>query len=92
MNSYLTDTKKFLRINRRSHARALAFLFKEYRKKVEMGKTMSSSGLTYKDKVFCFTYGDKTLFKLGKAYDIESHGITEYEHLNPFKKNEPIFT
>ena len=57
---------------------------------VEKGKMMSADGLTYKGKVFCFDYNNKMVFKLGKGYDIQSHGITEYEFLNPFKKKGPM--
>jgi len=58
--------------------------------KVEMGKMMSCDGITYEGKVFCFEYKDKMVFKLGKDYDIESHGIKSYNFLNPFKKKGPM--
>ena len=58
--------------------------------RVEMGKMMSSPGITYKGKVFLFEYKDKIVFKLGKGFDISSYGIESFEYLNPFKKKGPM--
>jgi len=68
----------------------LLFYLKSNEPFVEMGKMMSNPGLTYKGKVFCFEYKDKIVFKLGKDYDINAHGILDYEYLNPFKKKGPM--
>lgn len=68
----------------------LFFYLKSKEPLVEMGKMMSCPGVTYKGKVFCFEYKDKIVFKLGKAYDMNAHGILEYEYLNPFKKKGPM--
>jgi len=57
---------------------------------VAHGKMMSCPGVIYKKKVFCFFYGEKMVFKLGKGYDIEKYGITEYTYLNPFKNKGPM--
>lgn len=57
---------------------------------VTLGKMMSCPGLMYHGKVFCFEYKDKMVFKLGKGYDIEKHGITDYDYLNPFKNKGPM--
>lgn len=36
------------------------------------------------------TYKNLIVFKLGKGYEIEKHGITEYDFLNPFKIKGPM--
>lgn len=68
----------------------LLMKLKQIDEKVELGKMMSCDGLTYKGKVFCFEYKDKMVFKLGKDYDIEQHGIKTFTYLNPFKKKGPM--
>lgn len=68
----------------------LFFYLKSEEPLIEMGKMMSCNGLTYKGKVFCFEYNNQMVFKLGKGYDIEALGITEYEYLNPFKNKGPM--
>jgi TfoX/Sxy family transcriptional regulator of competence genes len=52
---------------------------------VVMGKMMSSPGILYKKKNFAFFNDDKMVFKLGKEYDIESHGLSDWSWLQPFK-------
>lgn len=69
---------------------ALLLHAKSVDERVEIGKMMSCDGLTLMGKVFCFEYKDKMVFKLGKGYDIESHGITNYTFLSPFKNKGPM--
>ncbi|KAA3610040.1 MAG: hypothetical protein D8M58_07625 [Calditrichaeota bacterium] len=57
---------------------------------VEAGKMMSSPGITYKGKVFSFYYNDKMVFRLGREFDIEKTGVSEFELLNPFKNKPPM--
>jgi len=57
---------------------------------VEPGKMMSSPGITYKGKVFTFFYNDKMVFRLGRDFDIEKTGVSEFELLNPFKNKPPM--
>jgi hypothetical protein len=57
---------------------------------IKTGKMMSSSGLKYKDKFFCFLYNDKMCFRLGRDFDINSTGVKKYELLNPFKSKPPL--
>ena len=54
------------------------------------GKMMSAPAITYNGKVFAFFYDGAMTFKLGKDFDIESEGITEYQHLSPFKTKPPM--
>lgn len=60
------------------------------KKKVSVGKMMSSPGMMYGKKNFAFYYNDLIVFKLGKGYEIEKHGITDYEFLSPFKTKGPM--
>ncbi len=57
---------------------------------VESGKMMSSPGITYKGKVFTFFYKEKMIFRLGKDFDIDKEGVSEYELFNPFKNKPPM--
>jgi hypothetical protein len=59
---------------------------------VTEGVMMREPALKYRGKVFAFYYQDKNAmtFKLGKNYHIESHGITDYEFLSPFKNKPPM--
>ena len=57
---------------------------------VAHGKMMSSPGLKYKNKVFAFYYNREMTFRLGKNYDVESHGIKKYSLLSPFKNKPPL--
>ena len=59
---------------------------------VTEGLMMREPALKYRDKVFAFYFQDKNAmtFKLGKNYHIESHGITDYEFLSPFKNKPPM--
>ncbi|MEL6524257.1 MAG: hypothetical protein AAFQ07_00975 [Chloroflexota bacterium] len=58
---------------------------------VSTGKMMRSEAITYKDKVFAF-YGraEMMCFKLGRDFDHEAHGITDYTVLAPFKSRPPM--
>ena len=55
---------------------------------ISEGNMMRAPGITYKGKVFAFYYENAMCFKLGKSFDPESEGITNYTHLSPFK-NKP---
>ena len=57
---------------------------------VERGKMMSSPGIKCRDKVFAFYYKDAMCFRLGKGFDIESHGVKTVRWLNPFKSKPPM--
>lgn len=57
---------------------------------VSEGPMMSSPGLKFKNKVFAFYYNDEMVFRLGKGYHIEQHGISEFTHLSPFKNKPPM--
>ena len=61
----------------------------EYRN-VSQGPMMSCPGIRYKNKVFAFYYKDKMVFKLGKDFNPEQYGVTEYSLLNPFKNKAPM--
>ena len=56
------------------------------------GVMMRSPAVKTKGKVFAFFYEEKDAmcFKLGKEFAIESHGIRDYEFLNPFKNKPPM--
>ena len=57
---------------------------------VSEGPMMSAPGIRYKNKVFCFYHEDRMCFKLGKDYDLEAHGISEFGFLSPFKNKPPM--
>ena len=57
---------------------------------IVQGKMMSAPGLKYKNKVFAFYYNQEMTFRLGKDYDLESHGINKYSLLSPFKNKPPL--
>ena len=55
------------------------------------GKMMSSEAITYKKKVFAFYMSDGRMgFKLGREFQAEEHGITDYSVLSPFKNKAPM--
>ena len=60
---------------------------------VEPGVMMREPAMKCKGKVFTFYYADSNAmcFKLGKGYEIEGHGITDYEFLSPFKNKPPMY-
>ena len=60
---------------------------------VEPGVMMREPALKCKGKVILFYYANAKAmcFKLGKEYAIESHGITDYEFLSPFKNKPPMY-
>jgi len=60
------------------------------RKDVEIGKMMSAPGIRYKNKNYAFFYEAQMCFKLGKNYDISTHGITKWSYLSPFKTKPPM--
>jgi len=57
---------------------------------VHAGRMMSSPGITYKNKVFAFYYNREMVFRLGKGFQPESIGISEFNLLNPFKYKAPL--
>lgn len=58
--------------------------------KIESGKMMSSEAITYDGKVFAFfSRQQKMVFKLGKEFDPDNHGI-EICVFNPFKNRGPL--
>lgn len=57
---------------------------------VVIGKMMSSPGILYKKKNFAFYHDEKMIFKLGKDYNIESHDISTWSWLQPFKNKGPM--
>lgn len=57
---------------------------------VSSGKMMSSPGIKYKTKVFAFYFGNQMVFRLGKSFDPESEGITQFSYLSPFKNKPPL--
>ena len=57
---------------------------------VALGKMMSSEAITYKKKVFAFCHDESMCFKLGRNFDLEKYGITEYSVLSPFKNKAPM--
>ncbi|MHA2103489.1 MAG: hypothetical protein ACW981_08660 [Candidatus Hodarchaeales archaeon] len=57
---------------------------------ISLGKMMSSPGIKYKNKVFAFYNKQKMIFKLGKDFNVEEVGISNYNLLNPLKNNPPL--
>ncbi|MEZ4668988.1 MAG: hypothetical protein R3E39_13865 [Anaerolineae bacterium] len=57
---------------------------------VAYGKMMSSPAITYKGKVFAFYYADKMVFKLGREFNPEAHGIQHWGVLSPFTSKPPM--
>lgn len=59
-------------------------------KHVEGGKMMSADAIQFKKKVFAFIHEEKMTFKLGKGFDLNPYGITDYAFLSPFKNKPPM--
>jgi hypothetical protein len=57
---------------------------------VTPGKMMSSPGIKYHDKVFAFYDDHQMVFRLGKDFRPETHGIYHYSLLSPFKTKAPM--
>jgi hypothetical protein len=57
---------------------------------VELGRMMSSPGVTYRGKVFCFFYDSAMVFKLGKDAETSSPDLHGWQWLNPFKNKAPL--
>jgi hypothetical protein len=58
---------------------------------IAVGKMMSSNGISYKGKFIAFYMSDDSLcFKLGREFNLEEHGISEYRVLSPFKNKAPM--
>ncbi len=61
---------------------------------VARGRMMSADALTHAGKVFVFfsTRGGRTGLglRLGRDYPVESLGLTDWQHLAPFKTKPPL--
>lgn len=57
---------------------------------ITLGKMMSSPAIQHQGKVFAFFYNKKMVFKLGRDFQPESLGISEYSLLAPFKTKPPM--
>ena len=55
------------------------------------GKMMSSDGIKYKAKVFAFFHKEQMVFKLGREFEPETHGINNFSILSPFKNKAPLY-
>ncbi|MDA0338932.1 MAG: hypothetical protein O2910_03710 [Proteobacteria bacterium] len=51
---------------------------------------MSSPDIQYKGKNIAFFWGENMGFRLGKGFEPESLGVTEWFWLNPFKEKPPM--
>lgn len=58
---------------------------------VNLGSMMSSPGIQYNGKNFAFFYKDEMVFRLGRDWNPEDAGITEWHHLSPFKNKPPLY-
>lgn len=57
---------------------------------VEPGRMMSSPGVVYRGRVFCFFYDSAMVFKLGKDADTSMPDLRGWQWLNPFKNKGPM--
>ena len=57
---------------------------------VGRGKMMSSPGIQYRGKNVAFFWDGRMVFRLGKGFDIEALGVSEWDFLNPFKEKPPM--
>ncbi len=57
---------------------------------VNPGKMMSAEGIKYKTKVFAFYHDGQMVFRMGKQFQPEQHGIKQYGYLSPFKNKPPM--
>lgn len=76
--------------NNQSHFADIRQRLVEQEADVALGKMMSSEAITYKKKVFAFYHDERMCFKLGREFDLEEYGITEYSVLSPFKNKAPM--
>ncbi len=75
----------------------LESLFKEIAEKIlqkhegtHMGKMMSAEGIQWNKKNFACYYQEAMIFKLGKDFNPESYGLTDWHFLSPFKTKPPM--
>ena len=57
---------------------------------IRPGKMMSAPSIKYKSKVFAFYYNREMVFRVGKDFEPESEGITDFGYLSPFKNKPPM--
>jgi hypothetical protein len=57
---------------------------------VTFGHMMSAPALQWQSKVFAFYYGKQMVFRLGREFVPEQHGIEHYRLLSPFKTKPPM--
>jgi len=57
---------------------------------ITFGNMMSAPALQWQGKVFAFYYGKQMVFRLGRAFVPEQHGIAHYHLLSPFKTKPPM--
>lgn len=58
---------------------------------VEEGRMMSCAAVAYRGKVFAFLGSKgKMVFRLGKGYQPEAAGLTDWSYLSPFKHKPPM--
>ncbi len=57
---------------------------------VAPGKMMSAPAMKYRGKVFAFFYKEEMTFKLGKDFDADAYGISNWTYLSPFKNKPPM--
>lgn len=81
---------KFPPGNEEQQFRAIAELLSNENPAVTVGKMMSSPGIQYAGKVFVFHYDGKMVFRLGRDFQPESFGISQYSLLAPFKTKPPM--
>lgn len=64
--------------------------FIEENSEVNEAKMMHAPAIGFGKKVFSFYFKEAMIFKLGKDFNPEKEGITNWEHLNPFKNKPPM--
>lgn len=58
---------------------------------VAFGKMMSREAIMYEGQVFAFLREGEMIFKLGREFQPEQHGIMQYSVLAPFKHKAPMY-
>jgi hypothetical protein len=57
---------------------------------ITFGNMMSAPALQWQGKVFTFYYGKQMVFRLGREFVPEQHGIAHFHLLSPFKTKPPM--
>ncbi len=70
--------------------RSIAALLASENSAVTLGKMMSSPGIQFRGKVFAFYHDKKMVFRLGRDFQPEAWGISQYSLLAPFKTKPPM--